>query len=202
MKKLIFGCVLFLGISYADAQIKEIKPAPSNDPVTLPSIYDYTVKDIDGKDFAFSSLKGKKILIVNTASKCGFTPQYKDLEELYQQYKKSGLVIVAFPTNDFGEQEPGTNKDIAQFCTKNYGVTFPMMSKITLQGKEMAGIYKFLTMKSLNGFSDNSVRWNFQKYLLDENGDLVQVFDSKVSPLSDEIVKAVNAPKPKTKRRK
>lgn len=153
-------------------------------------IHTFKVKDINGKEFDFGTLKGKKILIVNTASNCGFTPQYKELEELSQQMKGK-LVIVGFPTNDFGGQEPGTNKEIAQFCQKNYGVTFPMMEKISVKDKQMHELYAYLTQKSLNGYMDSKVEWNFQKYLIDENGKLVRVFGSKVTPLSAELTSAL-----------
>ena len=124
---------------------------------------------------------------MNTASECGYTPQYEDLEKLNQQYKDKGLVIIGFPCNDFGEQEPGTEKEIAAFCKKNYGVTFLMMSKISVKGDDKHPVYQFLTEKKLNGVEDSEVKWNFQKYLLDENGKLVKSFSSKVKPLSPEI---------------
>ena len=155
------------------------------------SFYDFKVKDIDGKDFNLSSLKGKKVLVVNTASKCGNTPQYKDLESLYKEYGNQKFVIIGFPANNFGAQEPGTDTDIKAFCTANYGVTFPMMSKISVKGDDMAPLYKWLTSKQLNGVKDSEVKWNFQKYLVDENGNLVAVFAPPVDPLSEEILKAI-----------
>lgn len=156
------------------------------------TIYSYKVKDIDGKEFDFLKLKGKKILIVNTASECGYTPQYKELEELYQKYKKENFVIVGFPTNNFGGQEPGTNKEIKAFCTKNYGVTFPMMEKVSVDGKDKCDIYEFLTQKGKNGLEDSTVEWNFQKYLINENGELIAVFPSKITPMSEEITSLIN----------
>jgi len=155
---------------------------------TKPNLYNIKVKDINGKDFNFKDLKGKKILIVNTASKCGFTPQYKELESLYKKNKDKNFIVIGFPSNDFGAQEPGTNKEIATFCTKNYGVTFSMMSKVSVKGKEICPLYKFLTQKVNNGLMDSEVNWNFQKYLINEKGELVAYFDSKVSPLDDRIV--------------
>lgn len=152
-------------------------------------IYDYKVKDINGADFDFSDLKGKKIMIVNTASKCGLTPQYEKLEKVYQKYKSKNFVIIGFPSNDFLSQEPGTNAEIATFCKKNYGVTFPMMSKIKVKGKNMHSIYQFLTRKELNKYSDNEVKWNFQKYLIDTNGKLVKVVDPQTSPDDPEIIR-------------
>lgn len=146
------------------------------------TIYDFKVEDINGNTFDLSSLKGKKVMIVNTASKCGFTPQYEQLEALYAKYKDAGFVIIGFPANNFMKQEPGTNADIAEFCQKNYGVTFPMMAKISVKGKDIHPLYKFLTTKSMNGFSDNDVKWNFQKYLIDEKGQLVKVLGSSTLP--------------------
>lgn len=152
------------------------------------SFYSYKVKTIDGKEFDFSTLKGKKVLIVNTASKCGNTPQYADLEKMYKQYKDKGLVIIGFPENNFHNQEPGTDKQIEEFCTKNYGVTFPMMSKISVKGKDMAPIYQWLTEKSKNGVMDSHVKWNFQKYMIDEKGNLVGEVDPPVNPYCDKIL--------------
>jgi glutathione peroxidase len=150
--------------------------------------YELKAKTIDGKDFSFSELKGKKVMIVNTASKCGFTPQYKDLEELYTTFKDKNFVIIGFPANDFGKQEPGTNSEIKEFCTKNYGVSFQMMEKIEVKGDGIDPVYKWLTSKELNGKMDSSVKWNFQKYLVDENGNLVDVAYSDEVPMSDKIV--------------
>ncbi|OFY83077.1 MAG: glutathione peroxidase [Bacteroidetes bacterium RIFCSPLOWO2_12_FULL_35_15] len=152
------------------------------------SFYDLKSKTIDGKDFNFSDLKGKKVLIVNTASKCGYTPQYEDLEKLYQLYKDKNFIIIGFPANNFMHQEPGTNADIKEFCTKNYGVTFQMMEKISVKGDDMDAIYKWLTQKALNGKLDSSVKWNFQKYMIDENGNLVDVMYSADKPTGDKIV--------------
>jgi glutathione peroxidase len=149
--------------------------------------YDFKVKTLEGKDFDFASLKGKKVMIVNTASKCGNTPQYKELQDLYEQYGKE-LVIIGFPANNFANQEPGTNAEIRQFCTENYGVTFPMMAKISVKGKDMAPVYQWLTSKAKNGVMDSEVKWNFQKYLIDENGKLVNVIDPKQKPESDPII--------------
>lgn len=150
------------------------------------SIYDFKVESLDGGTIDFAKYKGKKILIVNTASKCGYTPQYEGLEKLSKQYKDK-LVIVGFPANNFLFQEPGENAEIKSFCQKNYGVTFPMASKISVKGKNMAPIYVWLTQKKYNNFSDNSVKWNFQKYLIDEKGNLIDVFQPGVEPMSDEI---------------
>jgi glutathione peroxidase len=149
--------------------------------------YDFKVKTLDDGYFDFSSLKGKKVMIVNTASHCGFTPQYKDLEAVYEKYRDN-LVIIGFPANNFMNQEPGTAADIRKFCTENYGVSFPMMAKISVKGKDMAPIYKWLTSKDQNGVRDSSVKWNFQKYLIDENGKLVDVVYSGEKPGSDKVI--------------
>ena len=151
------------------------------------TIYQFTVEDINGKPFALADLKGKKVMIVNTASKCGLTPQYKELEALYQQYKDKDFIIIGFPANNFLGQEPGSNEQIASFCSINYGVTFPMMSKISVKGKNMHPLYQFLTQKSKNGVEDSKVKWNFQKYLIGRDGKLEKVIDPKTLPSSDEV---------------
>ena len=151
------------------------------------TIYQFTVEDINGKPFALANLKGKKVMIVNTASKCGLTPQYKELEALYQQYKDRDFIIIGFPANNFLGQEPGSNEQIASFCSINYGVTFPMMSKISVKGKNMHPLYQFLTQKSKNGVEDSKVKWNFQKYLIGRDGKLEKVIDPKTLPSSDEV---------------
>lgn len=152
------------------------------------NIYQFKVEDLSGKQFDFANLKGKKIMIVNTASKCGLTPQYKDLELLYQKYKEKDFIIIGFPANNFAKQEPGTNEEIANFCTLNYGVTFPMMSKISVKGKDMAVIYQFLTQKSKNGFQDSEVEWNFQKYLINENGILDKIISPRILPTDESVI--------------
>lgn len=155
---------------------------------TMPtSIHQFKVKGLLGDTIDFASFKGKKILVVNTASKCGYTPQYKELEELYTKYKDK-LVVVGFPANNFLRQEPGTNEEIASFCTKNYGVSFPMAAKISVKGKDEAPIYKWLTNKSENGVLNAKIKWNFNKFLIDENGVIISYFPSSVTPLSEEIV--------------
>lgn len=154
------------------------------------SIYDFKVESLDGGTIDFSQFKGKKILIVNTASKCGYTPQYEELETLYKKYQDK-LVIVGFPANNFLRQEPGSNEEIKAFCQKNYGVSFPMAAKISVKGKNMHPIYIWLTEKKYNHYSNSSVKWNFQKYLLDEKGNLVQMFSPGVKPESEEIISAI-----------
>lgn len=154
------------------------------------SIHSFKVKSIEGKTIDFSSFKGKKILIVNTASKCGYTPQYEALQKVYEQYKNK-LVIVGFPANNFGGQEPGTDSEVKEFCKVRYGVTFPLASKISVKGDDIAPIYKWLTSKAQNGVLDADIKWNFGKFLLDENGKLIQYFPSAVTPDSEEILKYV-----------
>jgi glutathione peroxidase len=188
MKNLLIAITLF---SFMGPVISQEANKSSKKAADKKSIYDFKVETIDGDEFDFATLKGKKIMIVNTASKCGFTPQYKELEALYQKYGSEKFVIVGFPANNFMSQEPGSNKDIKEFCTKNYGVTFPMMSKISVKGDDMAPIYKWLTQKSQNGVQDSEVQWNFQKYLIDEKGNLVEVIPPKEKPSSEKVTKWV-----------
>ncbi len=155
------------------------------------SIYDFKVPALDGTSIDFSKYKGQKIMIVNTASFCGNTHQYKDLEALYEK-DKGKLVIVGFPANNFGAQEPGSNGEIKEFCTKNYGVTFPMAEKVSVKGDDVAPIYKYLSEQAAaKGFAD-PVKWNFGKFLLDENGNLIATFSPKTEPMSEEILKYLN----------
>jgi glutathione peroxidase len=151
------------------------------------SIHSFTVKSIDGKNLNLASFKGKKILIVNTASACGYTPQYEGLEKVYEQYKDK-LVIIGFPCNQFGGQEAGTNEEIVAFCKKNYGVSFPLADKIDVKGSNAAPIYQWLTQKSKNGVLDASISWNFNKFLIDENGKMMAYFPSNVKPDSESIL--------------
>lgn len=152
------------------------------------SLYDFKTTDINGKEFDFSSLKGKKVLIVNVASKCGLTPQYAKLQELYDKYKNQNFVIVGFPANNFMGQEPGTNEEIKTFCTLNYNVAFPMMAKIDVKGENKAPIYKWLTEKKENGKMNAEVEWNFQKFMIDENGHLIDFVPPREDPFCDKIV--------------
>ncbi len=152
------------------------------------SIYDYSIESIDGEMINLKDFKGKKILFVNVASKCGFTPQYKDLEKLFEKYQDK-LVVIGFPCNQFKNQEPGTLKEIKTFCSNNYGVTFPMTVKVDVKGENQHPIYQWLTKKELNGVKNSSVKWNFQKYLIDENGNYIDFFYSLTKPLSKKITK-------------
>lgn len=158
------------------------------------TLYDFKVKDIDGKIYDLSKLQGKKVLIVNVASKCGLTPQYAQLEELYKKYKDQGLVILGFPSNDFKEQEPGTNAEIKEFCSLNYGVTFPIMDKVKVVGDNKAPLYKWLTEKKENGKFDAEIQWNFQKFMIDTNGNISGYVLPKGSPLSAEIISWIEKP--------
>jgi glutathione peroxidase len=196
MKKIaILACGLMLLVSCQNqAQNKTATTKTSTtSKMAKQSIYDFKVKDLSGEEFDFSTLKGKKILIVNTASECGLTPQYKELESLYKEYKDDNFVIVGFPANNFGGQEPGTNEEIAAFCEKNYGVTFPMMDKISVKGDDMAPVYRFLTQKDKNGVEDSEVEWNFQKYLINEQGQLEKVISPRTLPTDAEIVNWIKA---------
>ncbi len=173
-KKLILLSVLIFSLFMAQAQKN--------------SIHQFKVKDINGDVFDMASLKGKKVLIVNVASKCGNTPQYEQLQEMYDKYKDTGFVVVGFPANDFGSQEPGSRSDIMAFCTENYGVTFPMMDKLSTKGEKQSPLYEWLTQKSKNGVSDSEVTWNFQKYMIDKDGKLVDFASPKEKPDSDKII--------------
>ncbi|HRP54523.1 glutathione peroxidase [Agriterribacter sp.] len=155
------------------------------------SVYDFKVEGLEGGTIDLSQYKGKKILIVNTASKCGFTPQYKDLEALYEQYKDR-LVVIGFPANNFMRQEPGTNAEIKEFCERNYGVTFPMAAKISVKGDDIHPLFKYLDDEAEKIGIRNPVKWNFTKFLIDEKGKLLTVFPSKVNPMSEEVLKYLN----------
>lgn len=195
MKNLVFiaTCALILFSCQNRAQDKKTENSMNTASVAKENIYQFKVEDLSGNVFDFASLKGKKVMIVNTASKCGLTPQYKDLEVLYKEYKDKGFVIVGFPANNFAAQEPGTNEEIATFCQMNYGVTFPMMDKVSVKGDDMAPIYQFLTQKSKNGLQDSNVEWNFQKYLINEKGELEKVIAPRTLPTDPEVVNWIKA---------
>lgn len=197
MKKLALLTMVFLMFSCQN-QAQNNKNNPSSKTQTSEtmqkqSIHQFKVEDLNGKEFDFSSLKGKKVLVVNTASKCGLTPQYKELQALYEKYGSDKFVIVGFPANNFMSQEPGTNEEIGAFCQKNYGVTFPMMSKIDVKGDSQHPVYQFLTQKSKNGLENNEVEWNFQKYLINENGELEKVISPRTSPMDNSITSWITA---------
>nr|WP_026977006.1 glutathione peroxidase [Flavobacterium tegetincola] len=190
---LAFTALSLVSCMENNAQNKKQTAIKTEKTMEKQDIYQFKVTDLSGKEFDFATLKGKKILIVNTASKCGLTPQYENLQTIYDQYKDKNLVIVGFPANNFASQEPGTSGEIAEFCKQNYGVTFPMMDKISVKGSDMAPIYQFLTEKSKNGLEDSEVQWNFQKYLIDENGHLAKVVKPQTLPTDPEIVEWIKA---------
>jgi glutathione peroxidase len=187
MIKIIAISLTLLSCAAHSTQPMKQTPVTAVTTQNIKTVYDFKVEGLEGGTIDFAAYKGKKILIVNTASACGYTPQYKELQQLYDKYKEK-LVIVGFPANNFGGQEPGTNTEIKAFCEKNYGVTFPMAAKISVKGDDMAPIYRLLTSKEANGVLDAEIKWNFNKFLIDENGKMVAYFPSKVTPMSDEIV--------------
>ena len=159
--------------------------------ITAMTIYDFKVTSLDGKVIDFSSFKGKKILIVNTASECGFTPQYAELQELHKKYGNK-VAVIGFPANNFGGQEPGSNTEIATFCQKNYGVTFTMAEKVSVKGSDIHPLFKYLTDEAARIGVTDPIKWNFTKFLIDEKGKLVGVYESKISPMSEDITKNLN----------
>jgi glutathione peroxidase len=176
IKKFILSILNSFGLLNAQNNFADLKET---------SIYDFSMKTLAEKDKSLADYKGKVVIIVNVASKCGLTPQYKSLEATFEKYQEKGLVILGFPANDFLLQEPGTNSEIGEFCQKNYGVTFDMFSKITVKGPEMHPFYQFLTQKKYNGIEDADVKWNFQKFIIDRNGKMQKI----VAPRSE-----INAP--------
>ena len=188
MKKIVqlfmFGLTL-IGCKQQESLNKKLT---TDDTMEKQSIHQFIVKDIMGNNYNFKDLAGKKIMIVNTASKCGLTPQYVQLEEVYEKYKNSNFIIVGFPANNFMSQEPGSNDEIATFCQRNYGVSFPMMSKISVKGDDMHEVYQFLTQKAKNGVADSEVEWNFQKYLLNEKGELEMIISPRTLPNDEKII--------------
>ncbi|GAB3490973.1 glutathione peroxidase [Spirosoma knui] len=168
----------------------EIAVAPAEIDAPTKSLYDFTVKSIDGKPVSLSGFKGKKVVILNVASKCGFTPQYADWEKFYKQHGDK-IVVLGFPANNFASQEPGSNEEIASFCQKNYGVSFPMFEKVSVAGNDQSPLYQWLTTKSMNGWNDKAPTWNFCKYVINEKGELTHFFASKIKPDDEEFKKAV-----------
>jgi glutathione peroxidase len=188
MKNKFFTLLAFITlVSCSTGQTKTNQSTTTNQS-GMKTLHDFKATDIDGNEFDLSQLKGKKVIIVNVASKCGYTPQYKQLQELYTRYKDKGLEILGFPCNQFMGQEPGNEDEIQSFCEKNYGVTFKLFSKIDVKGSSQHPIYKWLTSKSENGIEDSEVSWNFNKYLIDENGKYVKHLKSGADPLGDEII--------------
>lgn len=198
MKKIFLGALMatiLMSCQNSDAKNKnndnKMSDTKTEEIKDTPSIHTYKVDGLSSGEINFADFKGKKILVVNTASECGFTGQYEDLQKLYETYKDK-LVVVGFPANNFGGQEPGSNEEIKQFCQLNYGVTFPMAAKVSVVGDDTAPIFKFLTDKNLNGVMDATIKWNFTKFLLDEKGQLIDYYASATLPMSDDIVKHLN----------
>jgi glutathione peroxidase len=187
-----FSTMLLLSCQNQSQNKKEINNK-TQETMVKENIYQFKVVDISGNIFDFATLKGKKVMIVNTASKCGLTPQYEGLEAIYKQYKDDNFVIIGFPANNFASQEPGTNKEIATFCQLNYGVTFPMMEKVSVKGADICALYQFLTQKAKNGLQDSDVEWNFQKYLINENGELDQVIKPQTLPTDPSVINWIKA---------
>ena len=178
----VLAAGLVAGAAFADDKTGDKK-------VTGP--LDFTLKGIDGKDVDLGQYKGKVVLLVNVASECGYTPQYKGLQELYEKYGREGLVVIGVPSNDFGKQEPGSNADILKFCQTNYKVTFPMMAKVVVKGDDKAPLYKYLTSKETDPKFPGEVGWNFEKFLVGRNGEVVGRFKSGVEPTAEPLVSAV-----------
>lgn len=183
MRKLIYKLLLLF-------KSKDVRTKPKNAsaPMNAKSFYDFKMKAIDGKEIDFNIYKGKKVMIVNTASECGFTPQYDDLQQLHETHGDK-LTIIGFPANNFGGQEPGSNDEIGAFCRKNFGVTFQLFEKSDVVGENQNPLYRWLTDKNQNGWNTEAPNWNFCKYLVNENGELLKFYSSSVSPMSDEVVK-------------
>jgi glutathione peroxidase len=179
------GLVVLAGLGLV-LNAKEIKESKKVAPVL-----NFKMKSLDGKEVDLAKYQGKVVLIVNVASKCGNTPQYEGLQALHEKYSKEGLAILGIPANDFGKQEPGTNADIAKFCKKNYGVTFDMFAKVHVKGEQKCPLYKFLTSKKTDPKFAGEVEWNFQKYLIGRNGEIVARFGHRVKPESEEVVKVI-----------
>jgi glutathione peroxidase len=189
MKKIMTMMLMgLLGLGIANRAVRSNEQTGGE---KMKSIYDFTMKDIDGKDQKLEQYKGKVIMIVNVASRCGYTPQYAGLQKIYQQYKDKGLVILGFPANNFLGQEPGSNEEIKQFCSVNYQVTFPMFSKISVKGKDIAPLYKYLTEKETNPEFAGDISWNFNKFLIDRQGKIVARFGSRTAPEDEEVVRAI-----------
>lgn len=190
-RKLPYTLIMFFSSCFGKGEITS-KPPISTMNTVQGSIYDFKVKSIDGKEIDFAQYKGKKLLIVNTASECGFTPQYEDLQKLHVAHGDK-VVILGFPCNDFGGQEPGTAKDIQAFCQKNYGVTFQLFEKVHVKGDGVAPIYQWLSDKKKNGWNDKAPGWNFGKYLINEKGELVKFYSSTTNPMSKDLLEAISA---------
>jgi len=177
-KYFLLSMMIFMGTMFADAEKQ---------------VYDFTIKSIEGHSVPLSEFKGKVLLVVNVASRCGFTPQYTALESLYEKYRDRGLVIVGIPANNFGGQEPGTNDEIKTFCSTKYHVSFPMMAKVSVKGEDKTPLYQFLTDKGANPVIGGEIQWNFTKFLFDRNGRPVERFEPNVTPDSPQVIAAIEA---------
>lgn len=186
MKKLIIIASIFLIVNLISASDKSLK---TNEGKNMESVYEFSVKDINGKDVSLSDFKGKVLLIVNVASKCGYTRQYSGLQKIYDKYKEQGFEILAFPCNDFGGQEPGTNEEIAEFCSTNFNVTFPLFDKIKVLGEDKNPLYKMLTNNS--NVEKGDINWNFEKFIISKEGEVIARYKSSVEPESDAVAKAI-----------
>ena len=186
MKYLVFSIALMACVSEPVAPVASVQEE-KEEVMTEQSFYDLRAQTIDGEEFLFSELKGKRVLIVNVASKCGYTPQYEELQKLHEQYGGEDFIILGFPANDFGFQEPGSEAQIKSFCSKNYGVSFQMMSKVKTNRSRGHQVYQWLCNKAQNGVEDAKVSWNFNKFLIDENGNWVAHYESRMDPMSSEI---------------
>jgi glutathione peroxidase len=193
MKKMLFLAVLVVGLVSGIYALVTGKDKINYDTKGDKTIYQFSMNTLDGKPKNLADYKGKVVLVVNVASKCGLTPQYKDLEKLYGEYNAKGFEIIGFPANNFMGQEPGSSSDIAEFCQKNYGVSFDMFEKISVKGKDIHPLYQFLTTKELNGTTDASVSWNFQKFLINKKGEVVTSFSPRTTVYEDEVIQAINA---------
>ena len=189
--KLVLAAVLLLGASIYVALNSTQAKDDSKNGEKMNSVHDFTLKDIDGKDTSLSKYRGKVVLLVNVASKCGLTPQYEGLQALYTKYKDRGFEILGFPANNFMGQEPGTNEEIKSFCTLKYNVTFPMFAKISVKGADIHPLYKYLTEKETNPEFGGEIKWNFNKFLVDKNGKVIARFEPKVTPENEEVTKAI-----------
>jgi glutathione peroxidase len=191
MRKLCTGGLAGLLVLAAVALVTDAKEKKEGNKVA--PVFNFKMKSLDGKDVDLSKYQGKVVLIVNVASKCGNTPQYEGLQALHEKYGKQGLVVLGVPANDFGKQEPGSNPEIAKFCKDNYGVTFDMLAKVHVKGDKKCPLYQFLTSKETNPKFAGEVKWNFQKYLIGRNGEIVARFEHRVKPESEDVVKAIKA---------
>lgn len=165
--------------------------SPADQPKGISPLYNFTVTDIDGNDVTLSEYRGKVLLIVNVASRCGYTPQYEGLQKIFEEYREMGLLVLGFPANNFGNQEPGSDEEIKEFCSLNYGVSFPMFSKISVKGADIHPLYQYLTSEESNPKFAGEISWNFNKFLVDPSGKIIARFESKDKPESDEVVQAI-----------